>query len=655
MTAPSTTDDRRAEAAHHLQAGRLAEAEALYRAHLDAAGAAEALHGIGGARLAAGDAAGALPFLETAAALSAEARYAYNLALAEARLGRTAAAIARLGALVAAAPDYVPAPVQLADLLAAAGDIQAAADVRGRLVERAIGARADRVVADGLAAILAGGTPPENWATIANMLRIGGREADAAALVDLRLAVAPDCLRARLIRAMNRLAVIHASEDEIDRRRALYAADLADLDARVAAASPAERAAAAAEVGGAKPFFLSYQGHDDTELQRVYGRILAALTAAALPAPAALAGRPEGRIRVGFATSYFTLHSVSKLFRGWIERLDRRRFEVIGYQFSPDRDPTRDAIAASADLWRSGSASAAEWRRVIEADRPHALIHLEIGMGTLSVQLAAQRLAPVQAMAWGHPVTSGLPTIDWFLSSELMEPDDGDHHYTERLVRLPGLSICYAPLPAEGGRLTRAGLGLRDDAVVYVCCQSLFKYLPRDDALVVAIARRLPAAQFLFIGDPAAPTTAVFRERLNGAFAAAGLDPRRHVVITAPVPPEFFPSLLGCGDVYLDSVGWSGGNTTLEAVACGLPPVTLPTGLMRGRHTTGILSAMDMPELIAADRDDYVAKAVALADPALNAAVRARLADRRARLWNDERPVRALEDWLERAVREATG
>ncbi|WP_165644388.1 glycosyltransferase, partial [Oharaeibacter diazotrophicus] len=551
--------------------------------------------------------------------------------------------------------DYVPAPVQLADLLAASGDTRAAADVRGRLVERAIGARADRVVADGLAAILAGGIPPENWATIANMLRIGGREADAAALVDLRLAVAPDCLRARLIRAMNRLAVIHASEDEIDRRRALYAADLAELDARVAAASPAARAAAAAEVGGAKPFFLSYQGRDDTELQRVYGRILAALTAAALPAPAALAGRPDGRIRVGFATSYFTLHSVSKLFRGWIERLDRRRFEVIGYQFSPDRDPTRDAIAASADRWRSGSASAAEWRRVIEADRPHALIHLEIGMGTLSVQLAAQRLAPVQAMAWGHPVTSGLPTIDWFLSSELMEPDDGARHYTERLVRLPGLSICYAPLPSEGGRLTRAGLGLRDDAVVYVCCQSLFKYLPRDDALVVAIARRLPAAQFLFIGDPAAPTTAVFRERLHGAFAAAGLDPRRHVVITPPVPPDLFPSLLHCGDVYLDSVGWSGGNTTLEAVACGLPPVTLPTGLMRGRHTTGILCAMDMPELIAADRDDYVAKAVALADPALDAAVRARLADRRARLWNDERPVRALEDWLDRAVREATG
>ncbi len=186
-----------------------------------------------------------------------------------------------------------------------------------------------------------------------------------------------------------------------------------------------------------------------------------------------------------------------------MERLDRTRFEVIGYQFSDDRDETRDAIAAVADHWRSGTASAASWRKTIETDRLHALIYLEIGMNTIAVQLASQRLAPVQASTWGHPVTSGFPTVDWFLSSDLMEPENGAEHYGERMIRLPNLSICYAPLPSDGGRLTRADLGLRADATVYVCCQSLFKYLPADDELFVAIAARLPAAQFLFIGDPA--------------------------------------------------------------------------------------------------------------------------------------------------------
>ncbi len=121
------------------------------------------------------------------------------------------------------------------------------------------------------------------------------------------------------------------------------------------------------------------------------------------------------------------------------------------------------------------------------------------------------------------------------------------------------------------------------------------------------------------------------------------------------MPPDLFPSLLKCGAVYLDSVGWSGGNTTLEAVACGLPPVTLPTAMMRGRHTAGILTRMGATELIAESREAYVEKAVALADPAARAAAKAKVAETRALLWNDPKPVRALEIWLERAVAAATG
>jgi protein O-GlcNAc transferase len=654
MHDPAPAADALVEAGALLASGRLDEAEAAYRAVAESGRAAEVVHGIGLVRLQRGDTAGALPLLQAAAAISAEPRFTQNLSVALVRAGRAEEAVAALRALIGRAPAYVPAYGALADLLAGGGDPGGAAEALGLLIERAVPAKAGGVIAEAVSGLEKLGRLPETWPTLANMLRIAGRQAETERLVALRLSAEPGCLRARLIRAMNRLAVVHASEDEIDRRRALYTADLEDLAGRVETADSAALAAAAPEIGMAKPFFLSYQGRDDTELQRLYGRIVGRMSAAAFPSPAVLAGPPTGRIRVGFATSYYTLHSVSKLFRGWIERLDRSRFEVIGYQFSADRDPTRDAIAAAADLWRSGTASAAEWRRVIEADRPHALVYLELGMNTVAVQLACQRLAPVQAMAWGHPVTSGFPTVDWFLSSELMEPADGDRHYTERLVRLPGLSICYAPLPSDGGRLTRAGLGLPAEAVVYVCCQSLFKYLPGDDGLFTAIAARVPQARFLFIGDPGAPATAVFRDRLAAAFAGAGLDFARHVTIASPVPPDDFPSLLKAGDVYLDSVGWSGGNTTLEAIACGLPVVTLPTGLMRGRHTAGILRAMGCEEMIAGSRAHYVERAVALADPAARAIAATRIAASRARLWHDETPVRALEDWLEGAVRERT-
>ena len=87
-------------------------------------------------------------------------------------------------------------------------------------------------------------------------------------------------------------------------------------------------------------------------------------------------------------------------------------------------------------------------------------------MDKVSAQLAAQRLAAVQCASWGHPVSSGFPTIDYFISSDLMEPTRAAAHYSERLIRLPNLSIYYEPADAPRIGLDRAQLGLRSGAVV---------------------------------------------------------------------------------------------------------------------------------------------------------------------------------------------
>ena len=81
----------------------------------------------------------------------------------------------------------------------------------------------------------------------------------------------------------------------------------------------------------------------------------------------------------------------------------------------------------------------------------------------------------MQCNSWGHPDTSGFPTLDYYLSSDLMEPPDGQDHYTERLVRLPNLSIYYEPIDLQPVALDRADLGLRSTATVYWCGQSLLQ------------------------------------------------------------------------------------------------------------------------------------------------------------------------------------
>jgi len=242
----------------------------------------------------------------------------------------------------------------------------------------------------------------------------------------------------------------------------------------------------------------------------------------------------------------------------------------------------------------------------ILADRLDILIHLDIGMAPAAIRLAALRLAPVQCVAWGHPTTTGLPTIDYFLSSALMEPAEGVRHYSEKMVALPGLSIWYdEPPPALQPILGRSAFGLRDDGVVYMCCQSLFNTCRSTTASSRGSRPACPDSQFLFIGHPSADLTERFRRRLAAAFAARGIDIDGRVVFAAPVPQERFPDLLRSGDVYLDSIGWSGGNTTLEAVAVDLPIVTLPTDLMRGRHSAAILARMGLRETIAIGVEDY--------------------------------------------------
>ena len=96
-------------------------------------------------------------------------------------------------------------------------------------------------------------------------------------------------------------------------------------------------------------------------------------------------------------------------------------------------------------------------------------------------------------------------------------------HYTEALVRLPNLSVCYDPIETQPSSRTRADLGLRSGVPVFWCGQSLFKYLPQYDEVYPRIARAAPDCQFAFVDHPKSKAaTAPFRRRLERAFAAHG-------------------------------------------------------------------------------------------------------------------------------------
>ena len=639
-------------AAH--QAQDLDTAETAYRALLSA-DAVEALHGLGLLYLARDDPAAALTLIEAAHRLAPQGRSAHNLAVVLRRLGRNEPAIARAREAVALFPDYVPSWFGLAEMLAASGARGDASAVLVAFADRAQRAGDRDLVREATDRLVALDADHPSLLWLANLLHMAGQDDDARRVLEIRLRAAPDDIGAGLTRAMALLKRVHADEADMAQRRAEYAAALARVAALAAQAAPDVLAQSAGAIGLAQPFLLSYHGENDCALQRCYGGIVDRLARAQGFPPARMPPPPGPgeKIRVAFASAHLHMHSVSKTHGGWIAELDRSRFAVFGYQFSPWRDAVSDRLAASCDRFERGMAEVATWRARILEDAPHAIIYLDIGMEQTAVRLAALRMAPVQCTTWGHPDTSGLPTMDYYLSSQAMEPPDGDAHYTERLVRLPNLGIHYTPPVDDGRAMPRSSFGLRDDAVVYLCCQSLSKYLPRDDALWPRIAARVPAAQFLFLSAPGGNGDAVFRTRLHRVFATAGLNWERHCVLTSPVPHTDFPALLRAADVFLDSISWSGCNSTLEAVACNLPVVTTPTGLMRGRHSAAILTCMGLAHRVAPEVDGYMDAAVRLADAGERGRWIAEVRAGRPRVFGDLAPVRALEAFLAEAVRTA--
>jgi predicted O-linked N-acetylglucosamine transferase (SPINDLY family) len=484
-------------------------------------------------------------------------------------------------------------------------------------------------------------------------LRRQSRIAEAAASFDRASAANPNFAAAELAACVARLPILYMDEAEIAQRRGEYEARLRSLAEKVAHADrPGELAEA---VGAHQPFYLAYQGKNDRDLQALYGSLVcrvmqARYGAAPLSAPPA----DNEPIRVGIVSGFFRQHSNWKIpIKGWLKKLDRRRFQLFGYHTGLESDGETENAAALCHRFVRGPLTPDEWRQAIIADAPHVLIYPEVGMDPLSVRLAAQRLAPVQCNSWGHPDTSGFPTLDYFLSSDLMEPDNGQDHYTERLVRLPNLSIYYEAPDAPPPPRERAELGLRSGATVFWSAQSLPKYLPQFDQVFPRIAQAVGDCQFTFIEFAGgAQINTIFRARLERAFAAFDLRASHHCVFLPRLSQQEFLGAIGAADAVLDSLGWSGCNSILESLAYDLPVVTLSGALMRGRHAAAILTMMDVRETVTSTIDEYIATAVRVVrDHAWRDALRAAMARNKHRLYRDDSCVAALEAFLEEKAR----
>ncbi|WP_254033875.1 tetratricopeptide repeat protein [Planktothrix agardhii] len=395
-------------------------------------------------------------------------------------------------------------------------------------------------------------------------------------------------------------------------------------------------------------FYLGYQARNIIEEQRIYGDFLHQMMSAKYPQWVQPLTLPtvENKIRVGYVSNYLHCYSGSLWLTGWLRYANPEHFEIYSYYTGNSPDPVTEQFRQYSDQFYHIPNNLEAVAEQILKDKLHILVYPEIGMNPPTMELAALRLAPIQCTAWGHPVTSGLPTIDYFLSSQLMEPENPQEHYSETLILLPNIGVAY-PKPQDIPALikTRSDYDLPEDAVIYLCCQAPFKYLPQYDYILPEIAVKVPNAKFLFFRGT------LLNDRLKKSFSNYSLNYEDYC-LHRNVPKRFDYLMLNLlSDVFLDTFTWSGGNTSLEAIACNLPIVTCPGEFMRGRHADSFLKMIGLTETIAENEAKYVKIAVKLGlDSVWRKTISEQMSDRHYLIFDDQVCVAGLEEFYQTVV-----
>jgi len=471
----------------------------------------------------------------------------------------------------------------------------------------------------------------------------------------------PDYILAGWAKCMAHLQVIYEDLSHIENARAQYRRELQKLREQICFKDANYTRDAYEAVGNLQPFFLACQGENDRELQRSYGDLVCKIIAEKYPEITdksfILSESLQEPIRIGIVSAHFYHHSVWKIpLRGWIENIDKNRFHIYGYYTGRRKDSITDTARNQCYRFIEDIHNLEKLFKTIQEDNLHVLMYPEIGMDPITLRLAALRLAPVQCVSLGHPDTTGLPTIDYYLSSELMEPYDANEHYTEQLIRLPNLGFYYEPSVPHDIEMKREELGLPENSVLYLCSHALFTYLPQYDELYPRIARNIEDCTFVFISSQKGNMlTNRFYSRLKKAFTKFGLKASDFVVILPRLDQLKYYALNCLCDVFLDTPGWSANNSTFEAIACNVPVITLPGKLMRQRHAAAILTMMGMKDTIASSLDEYIELAVHLGkDAEWRKYESEKIAKIKHSIYRDKRCITALEDFFERVLSKKT-
>jgi protein O-GlcNAc transferase len=355
---------------------------------------------------------------------------------------------------------------------------------------------------------------------------------------------------------------------------------------------------------------------------------------------------PGKKIRIGFVSNFLHEHTIGRLYHGLINKISRRKFHITIFRLNHKIDSITERIDRRADQVVYLPKKLKIAREIIADHKLDLLFYPEIGIDPFTYFLAFARLAPVQCKR-GFQITMGIPNIDYFISSKQAEPKKAQDHYSEKLILMERTGYYYGYPELSDQFPTRKQLGLPEDKKLYACFQSLFKIHPEFDAVIDKILQKDPNGVLILLNGKHKHWETLLLNRFKKNIP----DVKDRIYFIHSMQRDKFISLFLIVDAVLDTIYISGGNTSLECFAYGIPVVTWPSSYLPGRLTYGFYKLMGIMDCVAKDLEAYVDIAIKLAnEKKWYAKVKKKIKQRSHLLFEDKLAVQEVERFFEWSV-----
>ena len=489
----------------------------------------------------------------------------------------------------------------------------------------------------------------EVYNNLGNIYKELGDYTKAINCYDTTIKIDPNNLTAHWL-SMNIFPIVYKNSEELNIYRKKFEKSINKINLLLDKNSDYTKRQFFQALNSSTNFYLHYQGKDDLVLQKSYAYLIERITKLFYKKfyQEKKINRSSKFIKVGFVSSYFRNHTISKLFKNWIIKLDGKYFKKSVYYVDNKFDHFTQEIEKNVDYFYNHT-DVDHIISHINDDDIDVLVYLDIGMSPKIQILSSLRLASIQCCTWGHPVSSGFKNIDYYLSGNLMETENSQKYYSEKLINLPNLGIDY-DFP-NLSNIQKPKIHKDKNVTIFLNLQNLFKLLPQDDHIYLDIVKKYSNCCFWFINGLNDEVTSIFKQRIYKLFNKEGYDYQRYFYFHPKCNQDEFFGLIKESDIILDSINWSGGNTSLEAISLNKPIVTMPTNFMRGRHTYGILKILDIENTIAYSKEEYVKISIKLAlDKNFRNSIINKIKKNKNIIFNDNNPIKFLEEFIKKII-----